>query len=236
MNKEEKIAETYLINSLGFRNVVFEPDGNSPPDFSIDGRIAIEVRRLNQHYFTKDNAQGLEEDRFRLFKLIRSSLKEFNSQYKGDTYWVQIKFRRPVGKGPTVKKAIRKALTGFLNQPHAFPCDIKVINNICFSIFCSKPPVKGTVFQFAGGGDEESGGFVLAQFKKNFDHCVEEKSEKIRCHYHEYASWWLILVDKIAYSFDDREKSKIKSMVSVNSCWEKVIVLNSLRGNRILEI
>jgi len=40
MNREEKIAKVYL-TSLGFKNVVFEPDGNFPPDFSVDGRIAV---------------------------------------------------------------------------------------------------------------------------------------------------------------------------------------------------
>jgi hypothetical protein len=37
MNREEKITEAYL-KSLGFKDVIFEPDGNIPPDFSIDGR------------------------------------------------------------------------------------------------------------------------------------------------------------------------------------------------------
>jgi hypothetical protein len=69
MNREEKIAEAYL-KSLGFKNVVFEPDGNIPPDFSMDGRIAVEVRRLNQHFFTKDEVRGLEEGRLPLFKLL----------------------------------------------------------------------------------------------------------------------------------------------------------------------
>jgi len=234
MNREEKIAEAYL-KSLGFKNVVFEPDGNIPPDFSMDGRIAVEVRRLNQHFFTKDEVRGLEEGRLPLFKLLQLSLNEFNSQYKGDTYWVSIRFRRPIEKGPTVKEAIRKAFTDFLSKPFAPPCEVKVTSSICFHIFSSLP-VKGRVFRFAGGTDRESGGFVLAEFKKNFDHCVKEKSKKIRDHYPRYASWWLVLVDKIAYGFDESEKKEIKSMVSMNSYWNKVIVLDSLNGNKILEI
>lgn len=234
MNREEIIAEAYL-NSLGFKNVVFEPDGNIPPDFSIDDRIAVEVRRLNQHSFTKDQVRGLEEDRLPLFKLLQSSLSKFNSQYKGDTYWVSIRFHRPREKGSIVKEAIRKALTDFLSKPFPLPCDVKVTNSIYFHIFSSSP-VKGIVFQFAGGTDRESGGFVLDEFKKNFDHCVKEKSKKISNHYGKYTSWWLVLVDQIAYGFDEGEKKEIKSMVRVNLCWDKVIVLDSLNGNNILEI
>jgi hypothetical protein len=85
MNREEKITETYL-KSLGFKNVVFEPDGNIPPDFSIDGGIAVEARRLNQHFFAKDEAQGLEESRIPLFKLLESTLSEFDSGYEGFSY------------------------------------------------------------------------------------------------------------------------------------------------------
>ncbi len=57
MNREEKITENYL-KSLDYRDVVFEPDGNISPDFSIDDRIAAEVRRLNQHFFTEDGKIG----------------------------------------------------------------------------------------------------------------------------------------------------------------------------------
>ena len=234
MKREEKITEAYL-KSLGFKNVVFEPDGNIPPDFSIDGRIAVEVRRLNQHFFTKDEARGLEEGRSPLFKLLQSSLSEFNSQYKGDTYWVYVRFRRPIERGPTVKKAIQRTLAGFLSKPFPLPCDVKVTNSICFHIFSSLP-VKDRVFRFAGGIDRESGGFVLAEFKKNFDHCVKEKTEKIKDYYAKYASWWLVLVDKIAYGFDQSEKEQIKSMVNIDPPWDKVIVLGSLNANNILEI
>jgi hypothetical protein len=112
MDREEKITEAYL-KSLGFKDVVFEPEGNRTPDFQIDGKIAVEVRRLNQHFFTKDEVRGLEETRIPLFTLLESSLSEFDSQYKGCSYWVAIKFHRPVEKGNTNKKAINKALTYF---------------------------------------------------------------------------------------------------------------------------
>jgi hypothetical protein len=52
MNSKEKIAQNYLV-SLGFKDIVFEPDGNIPPDFAVEGKIAVEVRRLNQNYFAR---------------------------------------------------------------------------------------------------------------------------------------------------------------------------------------
>ena len=234
MNREEKITEAYL-KSLGFKNVVFEPDGNIPPDFLIDDRIAVEVRRLNQHFFTKDEAQGLEEGRLPLFKLMQSSLSEFDLQYNGDSYCVSIRFHRPIQKGSAVKKAIHKALTQFLTTSTPLPCNVKVTDSISFRISSSQP-VEGRVFRFAGGTDRECGGFVLFEFKKNLEHCVKEKSEKVKDHYNKYASWWLVLVDQIAYGFDESEKEELKSMLSTNPSWDKIIILGSLSGNNILEI
>jgi hypothetical protein len=41
MNDSEKLVFEYL-KSRGFDKVVYEPDGKVPPDFLIDGRIAVE--------------------------------------------------------------------------------------------------------------------------------------------------------------------------------------------------
>lgn len=233
MKREEKITEDYLI-SLGFKDIVFEPDGNIPPDFSIEGKIAVEVRRLNQNYFAEDKASGLEEATIPLFKLLETSLKKFDSQYIGNSYWISIRFSRPIPNGKVTQKAIINSLTDFLNNPTPLPCWIQATETIFLHVSESQP-VKDRVFRFAAGVDRESGGFVLPEFKKNFDYCMKEKSEKIKEHYSRYDSWWLVLVDSVAYGFSEADKREIKSMVRINSIWDKVIVLNSLKGNNILE-
>ena len=57
---DERIVESYLI-SLQIGKVVYEPDGKVPPDFLVDGRIAVEVRRLNQHYAVEGVSEGLSK-------------------------------------------------------------------------------------------------------------------------------------------------------------------------------
>jgi len=44
MDSSERIVYEYL-SSQGFSDVAYEPDGNVPPDFLLNGRIAVEVRR-----------------------------------------------------------------------------------------------------------------------------------------------------------------------------------------------
>ena len=49
MDASEIVAYKYL-EYRGFKKIVFEPEGKStPPDFFVDDRIAVEVRRLNQN-------------------------------------------------------------------------------------------------------------------------------------------------------------------------------------------
>ena len=52
-NEDEIRAKEYL-QTLKYTTLEYEPLGNVTPDFVIDDRIAIEVRRLNRNY-KKDN-------------------------------------------------------------------------------------------------------------------------------------------------------------------------------------
>jgi hypothetical protein len=62
MDDSEKLVEIYLKN-IGFNDVRYETDGNFPPDFVADGRIAVKVRRLNQNFDERKGRgiRGLEE-------------------------------------------------------------------------------------------------------------------------------------------------------------------------------
>lgn len=60
MDASEAVVEK-LLKHMGFQSVVYEPDGNTPPDFLADGRVAVEVRRLNQNHDSGDGKRGLEE-------------------------------------------------------------------------------------------------------------------------------------------------------------------------------
>ncbi len=57
MDRTEKLVSEHLAHR-GYKYVVYEPDGNIPPDFLVDGSIAIEVRRLNQNHFDGQDAKG----------------------------------------------------------------------------------------------------------------------------------------------------------------------------------
>lgn len=69
MDASEAVVEK-LLKHMGFESVVYEPDGNTPPDFLADGRVAVEVRRLNQNHDSGDGKRGLEETSIPLWNKV----------------------------------------------------------------------------------------------------------------------------------------------------------------------
>jgi len=60
MNNDEQIALKCL-NNLDYTIIEYEPNGNVPPDFLLDKKIAVEVRRLNQQKLFNGKYRGLED-------------------------------------------------------------------------------------------------------------------------------------------------------------------------------
>ena len=78
MDDSEALVENYL-KYLGYCDVVYEPDGNVPPDFLVNNTVAVEVRRLNQHHDdgTGTGLRGLEEVDVPLWHRIREYLESY---------------------------------------------------------------------------------------------------------------------------------------------------------------
>ena len=65
--------EAYL-RHCGYEDIVYEPDGKVPPDFLVNRRIAVEVRRLNQNFKHEGRIEGLEQVSIRLQMGMRNLL------------------------------------------------------------------------------------------------------------------------------------------------------------------
>ena len=93
--QEEAWAEDYL-RRVGYTDICFEPDGNVPPDFLINGNIAIEVRRLNQHYKAKSGkVEGLEQLAVPRRETVERVLKALGPPTNGVSWFVSYSFKRP---------------------------------------------------------------------------------------------------------------------------------------------
>lgn len=227
MNEDEARVFKYLRAKFG-QGVVFEPDGKVPPDFAVDSMFAVEARRLNQHYFDEDKAEGLEQLLFPIFEVVRDILSSFDSVYQGRTYWILIDFERPLTTSMRqAKKNMEAALSEFLTSGVTeFPCVLPVGNKIEFTVYSSRP-INGRVFQLGGGSDQNAGGWLLPVYSENISHCIREKSSKVSGYLTKYQKWWLYLVDHMGWGLDSDETQNLISSINDIGNFDAIFILSS---------
>jgi hypothetical protein len=235
MDDCEHLTNAYL-RHLGFGSVVYEPDGNVPPDFLVDGRIAVEVRRLNQNERTESGPRGLEEVAIPLQMRIRKLLASLGPPKSGVSWYVYYALRRPVPAWNVLRPEIRKRLVAFrddtVERRHA-----AVTVADCLEIkLMPAGKLYATCFVSGGYSDDDSGGWVFGETQENLRLCIEEKTLKIARVRQKYPEWWLILVDRIGYGVDDCDRQLYREHLGIKHSWDKVILLNPLNHRSAFEI
>ncbi len=156
MDKTEQLVQAHLIHR-GFTGVDFEPDGNSPPDFAIDGNIAIEARRLNQNYFEHNGPIGLEETSIPLWFNLTKLVSKIGPAPATHSWYVSCRFRRPVESWKTIKKGTSEALQVFVDTPNQNGGTIATIGNFEIDRFPASR-CHSSMFVFYGLSDDDADG------------------------------------------------------------------------------
>lgn len=235
MDASEALANKFL-ESYGFSNIQYEPDGNIPPDFLCDHRVAVEVRRLNQHYNDGLGPKGLEEVAIPLWKGVRKVLLECGPPTDGQSWFVFYRFARPLPKLKRLRVALKKELLDFKNSIHPQPFKKDLIDGFHLQVFRASTP-KQTFFVPAGHSDSESGGFLLNEIEKNLTLCITEKMGKIASVRSKYAEWWLVLADHIGYGLDGFERQLFRQTVSISPhTFHKIFLLDPRDPKRFFEV
>jgi hypothetical protein len=118
MNRDEQIAEKHL-RFRGYQDVHHHPDGeHRPPDFLVDGAIAVEVRRLNQNERGRDTPVGLEVKAIPFTGRLMKLLATYGDA--GSVKWyVMLGLRRPLPTWDRAEGRIKQFLQAVLNDPPA---------------------------------------------------------------------------------------------------------------------
>lgn len=222
-------TETHVsdhLRSRGFTNVVYEPDGNVPPDFLINGKIAVEVRRLNQNHCVGSEAKGLEEVAIPLWRHIQQLLGNLGAPVRGESWFVYFRFSRPVEPWKTLKPQLCKDFQNFIASTNHSQCLITQAQGIEIEVICKTLQPHATMFVIAGCTDQESGGWLLSEMENNIRYCASEKSRKIEKVKSKYPEWWLALVDHIGYGLDNFDQKMFRDQVSVSHNWDKILIIN----------
>ncbi|PWK46403.1 hypothetical protein [Pleionea mediterranea] len=235
MDETEKLVEKHL-KYYGYSQIDFEPDGNVPPDFLVDNRIAIEVRRLNQNHFNGNHVKGLEEVSIPLWHRFKALVESSGAPLDGDSWFVYLRFSRPVEKWKTLRVTLENALDNFKNTSDKRSRVIAKGKGFELEVWCRTDVPQDTMFVMAGCSDEESGGWLLPQMQINLEHCVQEKLKKISKVKEKYPEWWLVLADHIGFGLDVSERDIFRNQVSVDHNWDKIILIDPRDHTRWFEI
>lgn len=234
-DKSEQVVFDHL-SSQGFKGIVYEPDGNIPPDFLVDGRFAIEVRRLNQHEETEAGYRGLEEVAIPLDARLARLCHSLGTAREGRSWYVFHEFERPLRPWRELQRAIRTQLEEFLQSPTMKRSRIQIDDRFHLELELAGKTY-ATALVPGGSSDYDSGGHVVAEMERNLRICVEEKSRKVKPYIAKYPEWWLALVDHISYGdLDDSELLEVQESVRNREPWNRILLINPLSPASALEI
>ena len=235
MDNTEKHVREHLIH-CGYAHIEYEPNGNIPPDFLVDGKIAVEVRRLNQRCFSESDEKGLEEVSIPLWNRLGKLLASFGPPSRGESWYVFYRFSRPMGTWKSLEQTIRTGLKDFVADANHSKRIVAKAQGIEVEVIAKKSKPHISMFIMAGCSDQDSGGWLLAEMEANIRYCASEKSRKVQKFRSKYDRWWLALVDHIGYGLDNFDCEMFRDQVSVDHNWDKILIIDPNDHKRWLEI
>lgn len=227
MDHCEKTVYEYLL-SLNIGQVVYEPDGNIPPDFLIGKNIAIEARRLNQNYRSADgSSKGLEDESIPLWQKIEKLLQSYGPATNGQCWFVGIDFSRPIGSWKQLESKIRNKLNSFIQNPSIDIQSFQISDNFELDFIPSSVDY-GYCFMMGASSDNDSGGLILGLLEENLQLCIVQKELKIAPYKNRYSNWWLVMTDHISFSLNDDDRILFNNEIAprIKHTFEKIILLD----------
>jgi hypothetical protein len=233
MNHDEKIAYHFL-SSIGFKYIDYEPNGNIPPDFLVNGNTAIEVRRLNQYTNVNGTEKPLEELHFKLIPRIIKTIEEFETKEFNDTLIVSISYGRPLRVDKNLIKKIKASIYKNIKTRDKY-LKVTINENLELRFFRSDLKLEKSII-LGTALDYNSGGFVVSNIYKNLKLIISEKEYKIKEYYGNFESWWLILIDYIGYGLDKIDQNQLMNLPKLKTIFEKILIVSPLDIEKSFEI
>lgn len=233
MNKDEEIAETFL--KTKYKTVVFEPDGNIPPDFLVDNRIAVEVTRLNQNLCANNGQRrGLEEESIPLIQKVQALLRKHGAGSENQSWLVSIRFKRPIDNWQKLSIDINECLNGVKQKKLKEHSVFNITSNFQLKV---TPHINiDHQFTLAIATDQDLSGFIFSKIEENLKYIIRKKTTKISKYQEKYNEWWLILPDYIGYGLKEFEYQQLRESFPDFTPWKKVILINPLNPQSHFEL
>jgi hypothetical protein len=177
MDDSERTIYEYL-HSLRIGDVRYEPDGTVPPDFLVDGRIAVEARRLNEHEEVNGVYRGLEVTAKPLHAAVVKALSDSGPPVDSRSWFVHYTVRRPLPSWKEVERSLRAAVVEFRERATDPPREIRLgrFIRLRFSPASRSHPA---LLLLGSSSDHDAGGFVVAELTSNLQIYIPEKLHKV---------------------------------------------------------
>ena len=224
-NREEKLVIDNLTYQ-GYEDILFEPDGNVPPDILVDNNIAIEVRRLNQNQKTENGFKGLEQDEFSVHGILRRIMKEVSDENYEKSFFVCYYFNRPIPSKKEIKKFAKEVLE---NHKSSIDEHRKYEYNEYFRIRVFPSEIKlDQQYQYGMSSDRDSGGFIVSLIYENLKLIIAEKEEKTKNYRNKYSEWWLAVVDTIGYGLSDLDLNQFYELPKIENQFDRLLLVSAI--------
>jgi len=215
-----------LLRHLGYSDIAYEPDGNVPPGFLIDRKIAVEVRRLNQNFESDGIVQGLEEIAVPIWQTVKRLAMSLGPPTKGVSWFIGVSFRRPLPPSKRLRTEILAALVDFQSGRKEGP--VELFDGQIELEFFRASKAHTTFFVMGSQIDDDSGGWIMGEMSKNIRICIDQKSKKVTEFKFKYENWWLVLVDLISGGLDESDRCELRRDFVGQKGWQKILIVNAL--------
>lgn len=228
----EALAKKFL-SHVGRKEIVYEPRGrDTPPDFLVDGRIAVEVRRLNKNFAIGSKFEGIEEGSWPRITALEKLLCSLGPPTHGASWFVSCRFSRSDARSKKhwqehwrkLKPEVRAALKGFINGPKHDNATLAFGTGYELKIQRAGN-LHPTFFVLGGFTDKESGGWVVDEIERNLRICIEEKTKDITNLRLMYSECWLVFADHIGYG---HARDLFDEPTCLSHSWDEIILVNPL--------
>ena len=227
MDHSEKHAQAFL-RGLGFTDVVFEPDGNVPPDFALDGRIAVEVRRLHHiEHASGGEARGVDETWIPLYKRV-SELCDQLSDKNPERFWIlSYSIKRPVQPWRLTRTILEPWLLNLRKLPAATREHVLDAPSLTVTAHAM---TELTTPEFHAGivNDPETTGWQIPLILQGVEHCLVDKTTKITPYLGRYPEWWLVLIDQISYGVSQDSRQMLQKHSISFGPFKRIVLVDPL--------
>lgn len=231
------------LESQGYSDIQYISETHKqPPDFVVEGRIAVEVRRLTDANATKGKGRGIDKP---LEDIISKILEEAGEPPEGHHVYVSCSFYgKDLPQQRVTEKQVKQAVNEYIDNSGG---DILQSGK---NLIARKVQLEcGISTRFYPTPTSEDGKFELMQVtaKKarrvsesidDINRCIQEKNVKVKkkgfCRYPE---WWLVLVDcdfLTPLKGDQYEWTRIRNGLVDTEHWSKIVVLETTKAAVLL--